>query len=261
MVKQFLFLTVLLGQKIQTLNTTFHLLSAGSRERTKWTQYAAHSSWQQLPDMFGSFEMFSHFLDLFDILGSPQHTYHLLLLHRPHVPSHLILSGFTEPAATSPSSLPAGGPSWGSLSSIGGASDCGIGHLRWSPPDQFHRFQHLVPTVPDENVGIPHAAQQAWSNLQYRSGCKGSEGSGNTFTCSTVQYTLHKYTWNVFNTHKYKLSLQNTLKDVREYHNERFKQYIQYMHTHWYLRSHTSGLHNSSFTLEWWRSTTWSLLQ
>lgn len=54
--------------------------------------------------------MFNHFLDLFDILGSPQHTYHLLLLHRPHVPSHLILSGFTEPAATSPSSLLAGVP-------------------------------------------------------------------------------------------------------------------------------------------------------
>lgn len=109
---------------------------------------------------------------------------------RAHLSSHPILSAFTEPAATSPSSLPAGGPSWGSLPSIGGASDCGIGRSRWSRPDQSHRFQHLVPTVPDDNVGIPHAAQQAWSNLRHRSGCKGSEGPGNTDTC-VPQYSTH----------------------------------------------------------------------
>lgn len=40
-----------------------------------------------------SFEMFSHFLDLFDVLGSPQPTclLLLLLLHYAHVSSHLIL--------------------------------------------------------------------------------------------------------------------------------------------------------------------------
>lgn len=68
----------------------------------KWTQYAVHSSWQQLPNTFDSFKIFNYFLDLFYILGSPQHTYQLLLLHCPHVPSLLVLSGFTECASTSP---------------------------------------------------------------------------------------------------------------------------------------------------------------
>lgn len=138
----------------------------------------------------------SHFLDLFDILRSLQPT----SSSNPHLSSLPILFAFTELTTATPSFLPAGGPSWGSLSSIGGASDCGSGCSRSSRPDQSHRFQHLVPTVPDDNVGIPHAAHQAWSNLQHRSGWKGSEGSDNMDTCTkVVQYTLHKYTRNVIN--------------------------------------------------------------
>lgn len=138
--------------KIWTLDTAFHLLSAGRRQRTKWTQCAP----PLILTATCSLKMFSYFLDLFSIFESLQPTcslllHPLLLLHL----AHCHLSCFP----------PGGGPSWGSLPSIAGASDCGIGHLRQSPPDQSYQFQHLFPTVPDENVGIPHATQQAWSNL------------------------------------------------------------------------------------------------
>lgn len=131
-----------------------------------------------------SSNIFSPFLDPFDILGSHNS---LSSSHLCASPPH-ILFAFTALATTSPSLL-VGGPVWGSLPSIAGASDCGIGRSRWSRPDQSHQFHHLVPTVPDDNVGIPHAAHQAWSNLQHRSGFKGSEGPGNMDTCTTIQYT------------------------------------------------------------------------
>lgn len=54
-----------------------------------------------------SSNIFSHFLDLFDILGSPQPT----SSSHTRLPPHPFLSAFTEPASTSPPCLPAGGPS------------------------------------------------------------------------------------------------------------------------------------------------------
>lgn len=65
----------------------------------------------------------------------------------------------------------------------------GFGRSRRTRRDQSYRFHHLGPTAPDDNVGIPHAAQQAWSNLVHRSGCHGPAEAGQHGHMCTVHVT------------------------------------------------------------------------
>lgn len=111
-----------------------HILVFSDRSLKGWAQPLISSQLgaekdpnghSMLPTLRNSNLFLQHFLPL------PGSLWYLRVSQPPSLPlwfltpPHLLFCAFTEPAATSPSLL-AGGPIWGSLPSIGEASDCGI---------------------------------------------------------------------------------------------------------------------------------------
>lgn len=132
-----------------------------------------------------SSNIFSHFLDLFDILGSPQCTSSSYIHHL----SRPVLSSFTEPTATSPSSLLAGFPAedhclrsegpliagWGARGGVGwiNPTDSNI----WFPLCLMTMLAfHMQPNKLDQICGIDREEGQLgpWQHGHL---------------CTTVQYT------------------------------------------------------------------------
>lgn len=208
MVTQSLFLTFCLRQINQNSE---HSVSCPLSWEQKKTQMDAVCC-PLFPTATCSSNIFSHFLDQFDILGShttpPPSSPPATFIPHP-TPFSLPLPSPLPPLLPSRQGVPAEdhclrseGPLIAGLGARGGVDRINpTDSTIWSPLCLMTMLAfHMQPNRLDQICSIDRDARTV-------------RGPGNTDTCTqtcaTVQCTLHEYTGNV-HTHKYKKSLQNT---------------------------------------------------
>lgn len=153
-------------EKIQSEPSAGRLLSAGSRTDP--------NGLSMLPTLPSTFSDASWISLIFSALTNPLLLLLILLFPLTLLP---IIPAFTA-TLLSPTFQPSGGAQLRIIAfdQRGLGARGGVGQI--NPTDSTI----LVPTEPDDNVGIRRAARWAWSNLWHRSGWKGSEGPENTDT-------------------------------------------------------------------------------